>query len=152
MEGISQLKPIFLYDSNLYQVDRKQTQKQQQQKQPAYCISLIFHFLSLSLFPSFFLSFFLSFNFMCIGVLPTLCIWKGVWSPGPGVINSCELPCGHWELNLGLLELLPVFLTAEPPLQPLEIVLFKLCFETAFLCRKISAVFSLFFRPSLHSP
>jgi hypothetical protein len=32
---------------------------------------------------------------------------RHVWSdgsPGTGVTDSCELQCGCWELNLGLLE------------------------------------------------
>ncbi|ERE77141.1 E3 ubiquitin-protein ligase [Cricetulus griseus] len=33
---------------------------------------------------------------------------KGVRSPGTGVTDSCELPCGCWELNRGPLEELPV--------------------------------------------
>jgi hypothetical protein len=31
-----------------------------------------------------------------------------------GVINSCELLCGCWELNLGPLEEQTEFLTTEP--------------------------------------
>ena len=46
-------------------------------------------------------------------------LWfEGIRSPGTGVTNSCELPCGCWDLNLGLLEEQPVLLTAEPSLQP----------------------------------
>jgi hypothetical protein len=29
-------------------------------------------------------------------------------SPGTGVTDGCELPCGFWELNLGFLEKQPV--------------------------------------------
>ena len=32
-------------------------------------------------------------------------------------IDGCELPCGCWELNSGLLEEESVLLTAEPSLQ-----------------------------------
>ena len=48
------------------------------------------------------------------------------WCPGrpesykssrTGVPDSCELPCGCWELNLGPLEKQPVLLTTEPLLQ-----------------------------------
>jgi hypothetical protein len=56
--------------------------------------------------------------FMCTGVLPAyLCV--GVGSPGTEVTDSCEPPCGYWELNLGPLEEQPVFLTTESSLQPL---------------------------------
>jgi hypothetical protein len=40
-----------------------------------------------------------------------------VGSLGTGVPDSCELPCGFWELNLDPLEEQPVLLTAEPSLQ-----------------------------------
>jgi hypothetical protein len=35
-----------------------------------------------------------------------------------GVIDSCELPLGYWDLNLRPLEEQSVLLTAEPSLQP----------------------------------
>jgi hypothetical protein len=43
--------------------------------------------------------------------------------PGPVcaehiTISSCELPCGCWELNPGLLKVQPVLSAAEPDLQP----------------------------------
>ena len=47
---------------------------------------------------------------------------EGIRSSGTGVTYSCELPCGCWELNLGLLEEEPVLLTAEPSRQPLVFV------------------------------
>ena len=34
------------------------------------------------------------------------------------ITDSCEPPCGYWELNSELLEEQPVLLSAEPPLQP----------------------------------
>ena len=37
---------------------------------------------------------------LCLNVY--LC--ESVRSPGTGVTDSCELPCGCWELNLGRLE------------------------------------------------
>ena len=40
-----------------------------------------------------------------------------VGSPGTGVIDSCEPPCGYGELNPGPLEEQSVLLTAEPSLQ-----------------------------------
>ena len=48
-----------------------------------------------------------------------VCLCESVGSPGTGVTDSCELPCGYWELNLGPLEEQLEFLTAEPSLQPL---------------------------------
>jgi hypothetical protein len=45
---------------------------------------------------------------------------EGVRSPVTGVTDSCELPCGCWELSLGPLEDQPVPLTTEPSLQPPE--------------------------------
>jgi hypothetical protein len=47
-----------------------------------------------------------------------LCLCEGVRSPGTGIIDNCELPCGCWELNPGPLEEQPVLSTAEPSLQP----------------------------------
>ena len=38
-------------------------------------------------------------------------------------IDSCELPCGCWELNSGPLEEQSEFLTTEPFLQPQELIL-----------------------------
>ena len=37
---------------------------------------------------------------------------------GFGVTDSCELPCGCWELNPGPLVEQPVLLNTEPSLQP----------------------------------
>jgi hypothetical protein len=47
-----------------------------------------------------------------------ICLCEGVRSPVTGVTDSCEPPCGYWELNPGLLDEQSVFLTTEPPLQP----------------------------------
>jgi hypothetical protein len=47
---------------------------------------------------------------------------EDVRSPGTGVVDSCELPCGCWKLNLGPLEEQPMLLTAELPLQSLVVV------------------------------
>jgi hypothetical protein len=44
---------------------------------------------------------------------------RGCLSPGTGVANSCELPCGWQELNPGPLQEQVVLLTAEPSPQPL---------------------------------
>ena len=48
------------------------------------------------------------------------CLWRsedGIRSPGSGVADSCEPPCGGWDLNPGPLEEQPVILTTEPPPQ-----------------------------------
>jgi hypothetical protein len=47
-----------------------------------------------------------------------MCLCKGAKPPGTGVTESCELPCGCWELNPGHLEEQPVLLTPEPSVQP----------------------------------
>jgi hypothetical protein len=77
----------------------------------------------------YFLYILLSFFFMCGDILPAcmslyyICDWypqrpeEGVRSPGIGVTDGCEPPCGYWELNLGPLEQ-SVLLTTEPSLQP----------------------------------
>jgi hypothetical protein len=45
-----------------------------------------------------------------------VCLYEGVRSPGTGIVDSCELSCGCWELNPGPLEEQPVLLI--PVLQP----------------------------------
>ena len=67
---------------------------------------------------------------MCVGVLLACkpvyhmhawCFWKpeeGIGSPGAGVTNGCEPPCGCWESNLGPPGEQPVLLTAVLSLQP----------------------------------
>jgi hypothetical protein len=45
---------------------------------------------------------------------------KRHWSPGTGITDGCEPLCGWLGPNLGPLEEQPVFLTAEPSLQPLS--------------------------------
>jgi hypothetical protein len=47
-----------------------------------------------------------------------VCLREGVGSPGTGVTDSCELPSGCWELNLGPLGEQPVLLVTEPSFQP----------------------------------
>ena len=54
-----------------------------------------------------------------------MCI--GVRAPGNGVTDSCELPCGCWDLNPGPLGEQPVRLTAESSLQ-LPIIIFHVCY------------------------
>ena len=52
---------------------------------------------------------------MDIGVLPA---GMSMRMPDLGVIDSYELLCGCWELNLGRLEEQSVLVTAEPSLSP----------------------------------
>lgn len=40
-----------------------------------------------------------------------VCSCEGTGSSRTGVTESCELPCGRWELN-------PVLLAVEPSVQP----------------------------------
>lgn len=60
--------------------------------------------------------------FACIS-LYQVCIrnledpWKGIRFPGSGAIDSCEISCTWWELNLRPLEE-QVLLTSETSLQP----------------------------------
>ena len=39
---------------------------------------------------------------------------EGIRSPGSGVTDGCEPPCGYGELNPGPLEEQPVLLTTDP--------------------------------------
>jgi hypothetical protein len=61
---------------------------------------------------SFFNDLFLFYMHWCFDCMCVL--HEGIGSPGIGVIDSCELPCGCWELNLGPLEEQPVLLTTSP--------------------------------------
>lgn len=42
---------------------------------------------------------------------------KGTGSPGTGITDGCEPPCGSWSSKLGSLEEQPMLLTAAPSLQ-----------------------------------
>lgn len=63
---------------------------------------------------------------MSMDVLPTcmsvyhVCVRleEGIRSYGTGVLNSYELLCGCWVLDLGPLGEQPLLLTAEPSLRP----------------------------------
>ena len=48
-----------------------------------------------------------------------VCLCESARSPASGVTDSCELLCGHWELNPGPLEEHPALSNAEAFLQPL---------------------------------
>jgi hypothetical protein len=49
--------------------------------------------------------------------------YKGVRFPETGVRDNCKLSCGCWELNLDPLEEKPMPLTAEPSLQPQDLLI-----------------------------
>ena len=81
-------------------------------------------------------------TFLCASIFCIhACLWEIARSSetGIGVTDSCELPCGFWELNPSPLEEQPVLLTAEPSLQP-SILSFKsennffLLFLFLFVC------------------
>jgi hypothetical protein len=76
---------------------------------------------------------------MCLGVLLDcmsmhhVCVVfmrpeESVGSPGTGGIDSCELPCGCWELNLGLLEVQPALLINTNTLKEIHNYLFMMCY------------------------
>lgn len=60
----------------------------------------------------------LFFKIICALVLPSSQLCECVRNPEPGVTDCCELPCGHWPLNLGSLEDLLVLLTQAISLAP----------------------------------
>jgi hypothetical protein len=49
-------------------------------------------------------------------ILPA-CVPAGQKRAPDFIIDGCEPPCGHWELNSGPLEEQTVLLTSEPSLQ-----------------------------------
>ena len=51
---------------------------------------------------------------------------EAIRSLGTGVTDSCEQPCGCWELNLGPLEEQEMLLTTEPSLQTQNLILKKI--------------------------
>ena len=60
---------------------------------------------------------FFFFNFICVHWCldcMDVCLCEGVRSPGLGITDSSELPCGSWALNPGLLEKQPVLSIPEP--------------------------------------
>lgn len=70
------------------------------------------------------------FYFMCMAIficthvcVPHICAWypwkleEEIRFSGTEVTGRCELSCGRWELNPGLLVEHPVFLATEPFLQ-----------------------------------
>jgi hypothetical protein len=68
----------------------------------------------------------------------------GVWDPLElEVTDSCEPPCGCWELNPGPLEEQPVVLTIEPSLQ-LNISVFS--FKISISVFKVYSFINYFLR------
>lgn len=69
---------------------------------------------------------------------------EDVGFPGTGIVDSCELPCGCWELNLSPLEEQPVLLTVEQSLEshghPFLLVCALLCIGTCGDWRTTSGV------------
>ena len=59
----------------------------------------------------------------CVSVyhMHAWCSWRpeeDIRSPVSGVMDGCDLPCRHWELNLGFLQEQGVLLTVEASLLP----------------------------------
>ena len=71
----------------------------------AFAFLILFSFLAFILF---YVHWYFAYKFACV---------RGQ-IPGNGVTDSCELPCGCWEVNPGPLEEQPVLLTTEPSLPP----------------------------------
>jgi len=67
---------------------------------------------------------------MCIDTLP--CMYVCVTVSDLRVTDSCELPCGWWELNRGPPEEQSMLLTIDPSLQPRYSL-----FKSIFLLNKI---------------
>lgn len=69
------------------------------------------------------LRFIMCFACMCAcipHIVPSACRGqKAIGSPGSGVIDSCEMPCGCYELNLGSIEASALNPITEPITSPL---------------------------------
>ena len=61
--------------------------------------------------------YFLFYVHLCFAYRRVCVTVSGITSPRTGVTDSCELPCGCWERNLGPLEEQLVGLTIESSLQ-----------------------------------
>lgn len=48
------------------------------------------------------------------GVCLHVCLCEGARAPGTRITESCGLPCGHEDLNMGSLEKSPELLKTEP--------------------------------------
>lgn len=49
---------------------------------------------------------------------------EGADSPGTGVTDGWELPCGCWDMNPDPLQEQPVLVTAETSLRPLQLAIY----------------------------
>lgn len=82
---------------------------------PSYHLEQIFLWIDFKVVrvSSFFLKFivFLFYVHWCFYL--HVCLFEGIKTPGTGVTDNFELPCGFWELNLCPLEKQPVLLSAE---------------------------------------
>lgn len=61
--------------------------------------------------------------FVCLCSTYVQCLWEpeeGARYPGTGLTDGCERPCESWESNFALMQEQPLFLSAEPTLQPLS--------------------------------
>jgi len=77
-----------------------------------------------------FFFFFLRFNYYVYSILPAYTPAGQKRAPDL-ITDGCEPPCGCWELNSGPLEEQTVLLTAEPPLQPCDLLFLT---QSATLC------------------
>ena len=85
--------------------------------QPPYLIALEHHSRLAMLLFSFFLNItYLSLMACALVFCLHVCLCEGILFPGTGVADSCELPCGCWELNQSPMQ--ERVLTTEPSLQP----------------------------------
>lgn len=69
-------------------------------------------------------------------VLPDVCLWEDVGSPGTGSTDSGELPCGGWELNPGPPKEQSGLLNAELALQLVKTFLmqnYPVSYQTMFI-------------------
>jgi hypothetical protein len=67
-------------------------------------------------------------TYMYLHQVYAYCLWKqkeGIEFSETGVTDHCELPCGCWESNQGLLQEQKVLLTAELSIQVKEAVLWS---------------------------
>ena len=84
------------------------------------------------------------FTLFALVVFLRVCLCEDDRSPGTGVLDSYDLPCGCWELNSSPLEKQPVLLTTEPSLQPWILYMnisITLCFVSIFPRRQIRVEF-----------
>jgi hypothetical protein len=69
---------------------------------------------------------------------------RGVGCARTGLLDSCELPCGCFGLNLDPLEKQPDLLTTVIPLQPFCVLLWKTAYSDHLPIRNWIACFYIF--------